>query len=228
MIIILTKEDKRVSCNLLKEKEINYPSSKELDRQCYTKAKYGNIFSRLSNEKFDKDYLDENLPELDLETPENLIPEVRFVVDYTFGIDIPIELIQRITIEVLELIAEENEELRDEINIKLTSNSKLSDEVLNLESMISGINTKNTATSLTRDEISNLINQLKNCWTPPAGVEIKKGDQIKVQAEYDKSGKVINSKVRVIDSNFSRYDENYKLIEERAINTFFHPDCEIS
>ena len=57
------------------------------------------------------------------------------------------------TNEVLELIAEENEELRDEINIKLTSNSKLSDEVLNLESMISGINTKNTATSLTRDEI---------------------------------------------------------------------------
>ncbi len=122
-------EGKSVSCNLLEEKEINWPSSKELDRQCYTKAKYGNIFFRLSNEKFDKDYFSQNLPQLDGKISDdlskkeinavnqfhldNFTSELAFTIYYK-NFNIPNELIQRITNEVLELIAKEttSEELK--------------------------------------------------------------------------------------------------------------------
>jgi hypothetical protein len=115
--------------------------------------------------------------------------------------------------------------LADLLSLKNTIEEKKNDKI-NDETKDSNYPKKSKEKSLTRDEISNLKNQMKNCWTPPAGVVIKKGDQIKVQAEYKQDGKVIDFKVRVIDSNFSKYDENYKLIEESAIRTFLHPDCE--
>ena len=110
-------------CNSLEKREINWSSSKDLDRQCYTKAKYGNIVSRLSNEKFDINYFQENMQDFPNALDSDFLRDIVYNYEY---IDIPNELMQKVTNEVLELIAEENEELRDEIEtIILTSDENI-------------------------------------------------------------------------------------------------------
>lgn len=79
---------------------------------------------------------------------------------------------------------------------------------------------------LTDLEIKNLMTQISNCWNLPAGVEFKKEDFMKVNAQYMKNGQIIKSSFKVLESNIKISESRYKTIEKSAMSALFNSKCE--
>ena len=85
------------------------------------------------------------------------------------------------------------------------------------------INNDNLTLSIS--EIDLLRQQLSSCWIAPAGAVIEKGMIVKISAKINKSRRVHNNSVRILDTNISKTNPFYGPITESAMRTLLNPEC---
>ena len=79
---------------------------------------------------------------------------------------------------------------------------------------------------LSINEIDLLRKQLSSCWHPPAGAIIEKDMRVTISAKVQQNRKVIDSSIRIADTNISKSNVFYGPITESALRLLLHPDCE--
>ena len=94
------------------------------------------------------------------------------------------------------------------------------DEISNLED-----NNENENVTLSISEIDLLRQQLSSCWNAPAGAVIEKGMKVTIASKVHKNRRVLESSVRIIDTNISKSNAFYGPITESAMRTLLNPEC---
>ena len=74
-------------------------------------------------------------------------------------------------------------------------------------------------------EIDLLYQQLRKCWSAPAGAHIENDMIIKVSATIKPNRKVLEGSVRIVDTNISKSNRFYYAITESALRTLMNPKC---
>ena len=117
--------------------------------------------------------------------------------------------------------------LKDLRNEKSTQNiDKLKEEEKNIENISDEekkVNENNFKLSIS--EIDLLRQQLSSCWIAPAGAVIEKGMTVKVSAKVQQNRRVIDSSVRILDTNINKSNTFYGPITESAMRTLLNPEC---
>ena len=79
--------------------------------------------------------------------------------------------------------------------------------------------------TLSISEIDLLRQQLTSCWIAPAGAIIEKGMKVTISAKVKQNRRVIDSSVRIIDTNIDKSNTFYGPITESAMRTLLNPEC---
>ena len=102
---------------------------------------------------------------------------------------------------------------KKKIENKIEEDQKIKDEV----------NQKKAQLSIS--EIDLLYQQLRKCWSAPAGAHIENDMIIKVSATIKPNRKVLEGSVRIVDTNISKSNRFYYAITESALRTLMNPKC---
>ena len=107
------------------------------------------------------------------------------------------------------------------------SNNIIEKEDLNEEQQIAKNDEKknNEEANLSISEIDLLRQQLSSCWIAPAGAVIEKGMKVTISAKVQQNRKVVESSVRIVDTNIAKSNAFYGPITESAMRTLLNPDC---
>ena len=79
--------------------------------------------------------------------------------------------------------------------------------------------------TLSISEIDLLYQQLRMCWSAPAGATINKDMKIKISAKIKPDRHVLDGSVRIIDTNIPKSNRFYYVITESALRTLMNPKC---
>ena len=79
--------------------------------------------------------------------------------------------------------------------------------------------------TLSISEIDLLYQQLRMCWSTPAGATINKYMKIKISAKIKPDRNVLDGSVRIIDTNIPQSNRFYYVITESALRTLMNPKC---
>ena len=93
------------------------------------------------------------------------------------------------------------------------------------EKNLEEISKQNESSVLSITEIQLLTNQLRSCWSAPAGAVIKKGMIVKISAKIKPNKEVLYDTVRILDTNIPQSNPFYGPITESAMRTLLNPEC---
>ena len=74
-------------------------------------------------------------------------------------------------------------------------------------------------------EIDLVLQQLSKCFIAPAGAEIKKNMFVKISAKIQQNRRVLDSSIRIVDTNIAKSNPVYGPITESAMRTLLNPEC---
>ena len=86
-------------------------------------------------------------------------------------------------------------------------------------------NNNQESMTLSISEIDLLRQQLTSCWIAPAGAIIEKGMKVTISAKVQQNRRVVDSSVRIVDTNINKNNTFYGPITESAMRTLLNPEC---
>ncbi len=105
------------------------------------------------------------------------------------------------------------------------SNNVLEEEILKDEEIENKEDNNQESMTLSISEIDLLRQQLTSCWIAPAGAIIEKGMKVTISAKIQQNRRVVDSSVRIVDTNINKNNTFYGPITESAMRTLLNPEC---